>query len=119
MTNSMPRTAQGYVAGDIRTCPCECHKSQSWCCEKCSKVCRTCFAQLSIEPHVEACPEGLMNDWRAGVDAILSMLSAKIAAIESSPMMKLKARCNKCGKEVNPASPEHLCLVPGGVIVNA
>jgi len=52
-------------------------------------------------------------------DAAIQDLRDRIAAIESSPMMQLKARCNKCGKEVDPASPEHLCLVPGGVIVNA
>jgi len=58
---------------------------------------------------------GLMEELKAQNAAIIKRLEA----IESSPMMQLKARCNKCGKEVNPASPEHLCLVPGGVIVNA
>lgn len=72
------------------TCPCECHKSQSWCCDSCDRV------QMQI-----------------------TELQKRLAAIESSPMMQLKARCNRCGKEVDPASPAHLCLVPGGVIVNA
>jgi len=49
----------------------------------------------------------------------ITELQKRLAAIESSPMMQLKARCNRCGKEVDPASPAHLCLVPGGVIVNA
>jgi len=58
---------------------------------------------------------GLMEQLKAQNEDIIK----RIEVIEASPMMQLKARCNKCGKEVNPAKPEHLCLVPGGVIVNA
>lgn len=73
-------------------CDCMCHKSQSFCCDDCHPL-------RIMERSVEE-------------------LRVRIAAIEDSPMMKLKARCNRCGKEVDPSSPAHLCLVPGGVIVN-
>lgn len=75
------------------TCQCDCHHMQSLCCDDCHPL-------RVLERDV-------------------AELKRRMTAIEDSPMMQLKARCNRCGKEVNPAMPDHLCLVPGGVIVNA